>query len=157
MGTTTIMSHSGDRITGQEGTHQVAINLREIPPNANRIFFTLSAWQGAKFKDIKGADMQLVDPVTKFSLCKYDVAKALKRYPEASCLLLAELIKHEQQWIYRTLEVQGDGDLTRLDTLLSSCRKAWKPLVLEEENKEDERGREKSVTSFGNTLEIKVD
>lgn len=72
-----VLSHSGDQLDDakQSGFHQIHVQLDGLPSNVQYLYITVSAWDGAKLRDIQQPSVRLLESGAG-ELCRYDVEGA---------------------------------------------------------------------------------
>jgi len=104
------MKHSGDQMTSRSGTHDVRIHLPDLPQDCRYLYFVCSAWNGAKFSDIKNPKVELKDPESPDapSLCSYNFEEAPGT--DTSVLMTRLYLDGSGRWILTALGTVGKGD-----------------------------------------------
>merc|ERR1712203_651615 len=111
--------HSGDQLDHgkQSGFHQIHVQLDSLPRAGQYLYITVSAWSGARLRDIRQPSVRLLDSARQ-ELCRYDVEGAegsktaiimcvLHRRPERSTSQVS-------RWALEAIGDVGDGAADRL-------------------------------------------
>merc|ERR1719265_917780 len=69
-----VLSHSGDQLDDakQSGFHQIHVQLDGLPSNVQYLYITVSAWDGAKLREIQQPFVRLLETGGD-ELCRYNV------------------------------------------------------------------------------------
>ena len=107
------VTHSGDQIDGarREGVHSIDLRLRSLR-RTQCMFFTMSAWAGAKLRDIRQPHVRLYDKASGHELCRYNFCdterSATVAYGDSSCVIMCKVWRRDQN---KPWEVEALGQL----------------------------------------------
>ncbi|MBP0016305.1 MAG: TerD family protein [Cyanobacteria bacterium SBLK] len=112
------VKHMGDNLTGEgEGDDEaVIVDLRKVPPEIQRLVFTVTIYdadkRGQNFGQVENAFVRLVNVETKQEVMRYDLAED---YSIETAMIMAELYIKEGTW---RLNAVGQGYQGGLQALL---------------------------------------
>jgi tellurium resistance protein TerD len=112
------VKHMGDNLTGEgEGDDEaVIVDLRKIPPEVQRLVFTVTIHdaekRGQNFGQIENAFVRLVNVETKQEVMRYDL---VEDYSVETAMIMAELYIKDGTW---RLNAVGQGYQGGLQSLL---------------------------------------
>lgn len=123
--------HSGDQLDSvkQSGFHQIHVQLDALPAAVQYLYITVSAWSGAKLRDIRQPSVRLLD-TDRQELCRYNVEGAdggrtailmcvMHRRPERSTSQVS-------RWALEAIGDVGDGAADRygpIHSMIEAFRK----------------------------------
>lgn len=111
------VEHMGDNRTGAgEGDDEVIIiNLKKVPPEVQKIVFTVTIYEGDKrqqnFGQIQNAFVRMVDVKTKQEILRYDLAED---YSTETAMIMAELYRKDGEWRFNAVGSGYQGGLQAL-------------------------------------------
>ena len=112
------VKHMGDNLTGAgEGDDEaVIVDLRKVPPEIQRLVFTVTIYdaekRGQNFGQVENAFVRLVNVETKQEVMRYDLAED---YSVETAMIMAELYRKDGTW---RLNAVGQGYQGGLQALL---------------------------------------
>ena len=109
------IAHSGDQIDHLrcEGVHSIELNLASLK-HTQALYFTMSAWNNAKLRDIKQPFVRMHDEATGHELCRYNFhegRQAAVHYGDAKCVIMCKIHrdKGEKCWQVKAIGQVCDG------------------------------------------------
>ena len=107
--------HSGDQIDNArcEGVHSIDLHLASLK-HTQALFFTMSAWNTAKLRDIKQPFVTMHDQATGHELCRYNFQEgkqAAAFYGERTCVIMCKICREERgkPWQVKAIGQLCDG------------------------------------------------
>lgn len=103
------VEHMGDNRTGAgEGDDEVVlVNLTKVPPQVQKIIFTVTIYEGEQrqqsFGQIQNAYVRMVDVKSKNELLRYDLDE---EYSSETAMMMAELHREGDKWGFGAI---GEG------------------------------------------------
>ncbi|GAB2861054.1 calcium homeostasis/redox stress adaptation protein [Actinocorallia aurea] len=100
------VEHTGDNLTGEgEGDdEQVKVNLGTLPPNAERIVFPVSIYDGANrgqnFGQVRNAFIRVVNAAGGTEIARYDLSEDAST---ETAMIFGELYRHGAEWKFRAV------------------------------------------------------
>merc|ERR1712137_91391 len=83
------VSHSGDVMSENGGTHTIHLDLESMDPAITSCIFVLSAFAGAKLADILSPSISFIDRDTGGNLCAYDL-EADDKIPHLTSVIMCK-------------------------------------------------------------------
>ena len=91
--------------------HSIDLRLRKLG-HTQCMFFTMSAWAGAKLRDIRQPHVRLYDTASDHELCRYNFCdterSATTAYGDLSCVIMCKVWRQDRT---KPWEVQALGQL----------------------------------------------
>jgi stress response protein SCP2 len=115
------MSHSGDQIALEQGTHTVEIDLHELPANVSELVFVISAWGGATLLDIISPSVSFCETAGA-ELCSYDL-DAHDKVAKKTAVIMCRLYKAKGGWHVQALGEACEGTAGNYAPILAAYRK----------------------------------
>jgi stress response protein SCP2 len=106
--------HQGDNLTGagDGDDEQIMIYLDKLPPDCDRIVFTVNIFEAQVRKQhfgmIKNAFIRIVDAKNGAELCRYDLSE---NYNGMTAMIFGEVYKHDGEWKFSAVG-QATHDLS---------------------------------------------
>ncbi|MDX6744703.1 TerD family protein [Actinocorallia sp. A-T 12471] len=100
------VEHTGDNLTGEgEGDdEQVKVNLGGLPPNAERIVFPVSIYDGANrgqnFGQVRNAFIRVVNAAGGTEIARYDLSEDAST---ETAMIFGELYRNGAEWKFRAV------------------------------------------------------
>lgn len=100
------VQHSGDNLTGEGGgdDEQVKVNLSGLPPQAARIVFPVSIYQGdtsgQTFGQVRNAFIRVVNQGDDAELARYDLSEDAST---ETAMVFGELYRNGDEWKFRAV------------------------------------------------------
>jgi tellurium resistance protein TerD len=100
------VEHTGDNLTGAgEGDdEQVRVNLAALPPNAERIVFPVSIYdginRGQSFGQVRNAFIRVVNAAGGTEIARYDLTEDAST---ETAMIFGELYRHGSEWKFRAV------------------------------------------------------
>ena len=100
------VEHTGDNLTGEgEGDdEQVKVNLAGLPPNADRIVFPVSIYDGTNrgqsFGQVRNAFIRVVNAAGGTEIARYDLTEDAST---ETAMIFGELYRHGAEWKFRAV------------------------------------------------------
>merc|ERR1712061_859682 len=113
------ITHSGDIIRGNNGTHKIAINLNNLPSAVHRLIFTVSAFRGT-FRNISEPYIRLCDEDGS-ELCRHSVAELVRDNPSKSLAIFGEMRRttgKAAKWEFNAHSLIGTGNVKNYRNLV---------------------------------------
>ncbi|MCI8796219.1 MAG: TerD family protein [Dorea sp.] len=111
------VKHMGDNLTGEgEGDdEQIEVSLAKIPPNVERIAFTVTIYDAEprrqNFGQVSNSYIRIVDADTDSELIRYDLGED---FSIETAVVVGELYKHNGEWKFNAIGSGFQGGLAAL-------------------------------------------
>ena len=98
--------HSGDNLTGEGGgdDEQVTVNLAGLPPEAARVVFPVSIYEGdtagQSFGQVRNAFIRVVNQADSTELARYDLSEDAST---ETAMIFGELYRSNDEWKFRAV------------------------------------------------------
>lgn len=109
------VEHSGDNLTGEGGgdDEQVKVNLAALPPEAARVVFPVSIYEGANagqtFGQVRNAFIRVVNQAGEAELARYDLSEDAST---ETAMVFGELYRSNEEWKFRAVGQGYSAGLT---------------------------------------------
>ncbi len=113
------VEYLGDNLTGAGGGDDevILVNLKKIPPEVDKLVFTVTIYEADKrkqnFGQVNNAFIRLVDVKTKAEVLRYDLTED---YSIETALIIAEIYRQNGEW---RMSAVGSGYQGGLQALLN--------------------------------------
>jgi tellurium resistance protein TerD len=100
------VQHSGDNLTGEGGgdDEQVKVNLGGLPPEAARVVFPVSIYEGGNagqtFGQVRNAFIRVVNQGDNAELARYDLSEDAST---ETAMVFGELYRNNDEWKFRAV------------------------------------------------------
>jgi tellurium resistance protein TerD len=100
------VQHSGDNLTGEGGgdDEQVKVNLAGLPPEAARVVFPVSIYEGdtagQTFGQVRNAFIRVVNQADEAELARYDLSEDAST---ETAMVFGELYRNNDEWKFRAV------------------------------------------------------
>jgi tellurium resistance protein TerD len=100
------VEHTGDNLTGAgEGDdEQIRVNLAALPPNAERIVFPVSIYDGVNrgqsFGQVRNAFIRVVNAAGGTEIARYDLTEDAST---ETAMIFGEVYRHGSEWKFRAV------------------------------------------------------
>jgi tellurium resistance protein TerD len=100
------VEHQGDNLTGEgEGDdEQIKVNLAAVPPEADKIVFTVSIYdaenRGQSFGQVTNAFIRVVNQANDQELARYDLTEDAST---ETAMVFGELYRKDSEWKFRAV------------------------------------------------------
>jgi tellurium resistance protein TerD len=100
------VQHSGDNLTGEGGgdDEQVKVNLAGLPPQAARVVFPVSIYEGdtagQTFGQVRNAFIRVVNQADETELARYDLSEDAST---ETAMVFGELYRNNDEWKFRAV------------------------------------------------------
>jgi tellurium resistance protein TerD len=100
------VQHTGDNLTGEGGgdDEQVKVNLAGLPPDAGRIVFAVSIYEGdtagQTFGQVRNAFIRVVNEHGGAELARYDLSEDAST---ETAMVFGELYRNNAEWKFRAV------------------------------------------------------
>ncbi len=100
------VQHSGDNLTGEGGgdDEQVKVNLSGLPPEAARVVFPVSIYEGGNagqtFGQVRNAFIRVVNQGDTAELARYDLSEDAST---ETAMVFGELYRNNDEWKFRAV------------------------------------------------------
>lgn len=111
------VKHMGDNLTGEgEGDdEQIEVSLADIPPNVERIAFTVTIYDAEprrqNFGQVSNSYIRIVDADTDSELIRYDLGED---FSIETAVVVGELYRHNGEWKFNAIGSGFQGGLAAL-------------------------------------------
>ncbi len=111
------VKHMGDNLTGEgDGDdEQIEVSLAKIPPNVERIAFTVTIYDAEprrqNFGQVSNSYIRIVDADTDSELIRYDLGED---FSIETAVVVGELYKHNGEWKFNAIGSGFQGGLAAL-------------------------------------------
>ena len=111
------VKHMGDNLTGEgEGDdEQIEVSLAKIPPNVERIAFTVTIYDAEprrqNFGQVSNSYIRIVDADTNTELIRYDLGED---FSIETAVVFGELYKNNSEWKFNAIGSGYQGGLAAL-------------------------------------------
>ena len=111
------VQHMGDNLTGEgDGDdEQIEVSLAKIPPNVERIAFTVTIYDAEprrqNFGQVSNSYIRIVDADTDSELIRYDLGED---FSIETAVVVGELYKHNGEWKFNAIGSGFQGGLAAL-------------------------------------------
>mmetsp|Transcript_11227 Transcript_11227/g.16482 ORF Transcript_11227/g.16482 Transcript_11227/m.16482 type:complete len:863 (+) Transcript_11227:218-2806(+) len=89
--------HSGDIMNTNNGTHTIHLDLEALNPSITTCFFVLSAWNGAKLRDVTKASVSFRNADSDTPLCEYNL-DAQDKIDHLTSVIMCKLYRARGGW-----------------------------------------------------------
>ncbi|MCW2656685.1 MAG: stress protein [Jatrophihabitans sp.] len=109
------VQHSGDNLTGEGGgdDEQVKVNLASLPPEAARIVFPVSIYEGdtagQTFGQVRNAFIRVFNQADDAELARYDLSEDAST---ETAMVFGELYRNGDEWKFRAVGQGYSAGLT---------------------------------------------
>jgi tellurium resistance protein TerD len=100
------VTHSGDNLTGEGGgdDEQIAVNLANLPAEADRVAFPVSIYEGdtaaQTFGQVRNAFIRVVNQADQAELARYDLSEDAST---ETAMVFGELYRSGTDWKFRAV------------------------------------------------------
>ncbi len=107
------VEHTGDNLTGEGGgdDEQIKVNLAGLPPQAGRIVFPVSIYDGGSagqtFGQVRNAFIRVVNQADSAEIARYDLSEDAST---ETAMVFGELYRNGDEWKFRAV---GQGYSSR--------------------------------------------
>ncbi|MCR4891976.1 MAG: TerD family protein [Lachnospiraceae bacterium] len=111
------VKHMGDNLTGEgEGDdEQIEVDLTMVPPNIEKIAFTVTIYEseknGQNFGQVSNAFIRIVDEATGTEVIRYDLGED---FSIETAVVVGELYRHNGEWKFNAIGSGFQGGLAAL-------------------------------------------
>lgn len=111
------VKHMGDNLTGEgEGDdEQIQVDLGKIPPNVEKIAFTVTIYEAEtrhqNFGQVSNSYIRIVDAATNTELIRYDLGED---FSIETAVVVGELYKNNGEWKFNAIGSGFQGGLAAL-------------------------------------------
>ncbi|MDQ4063412.1 MAG: TerD family protein [Actinomycetota bacterium] len=108
------VEHTGDNLTGEgEGDdEQVKVDLERIPPDVNKLVFSVTIHEGEtrrqSFGQVSGAFIRVVNGESNSEIVRYDLSEDASM---ETAMLFGEVYRHGGEWKFRAVGQGFNGGL----------------------------------------------
>jgi tellurium resistance protein TerD len=109
------VQHTGDNLTGEGGgdDEQVRVNLAGLPPEAARVVFPVSIYEGdtagQTFGQVRNAFIRVVNQADDSELARYDLSEDAST---ETAMVFGELYRNNDEWKFRAVGQGYSAGLT---------------------------------------------
>jgi tellurium resistance protein TerD len=100
------VQHSGDNLTGEGGgdDEQITVNLAALPPQAGKVVFPVSIYEGDNtgqtFGQVRNAFIRVVNQGDNAELARYDLSEDAST---ETAMVFGELYRNGEEWKFRAI------------------------------------------------------
>ncbi len=116
--------HQGDNLTGagDGDDEQITVDLALVPPNVDKMVFTVNIYDGRARKQhfgmIKNAFIHLIDMQTRAEICRFNLSE---NYNNMTGLIVGEIYRYKGEWKFNAIG-QPVQEASRLQSLIELYR-----------------------------------
>ncbi|KAJ4456428.1 putative Serine/threonine-protein phosphatase 6 catalytic subunit [Paratrimastix pyriformis] len=121
--------HSGDKMTSSSGCHTIEIDLRQLPPEAHFLFFTLSAYNCRDISQFHQPAVNLFEtrnpgqPLTEY---------CIRHAGRSEAVVMCGLCRAGDGWVVQAIGTQCAGTVRDYSDMIRVCqetlrRPGWRP------------------------------
>ncbi len=109
------VQHMGDNLTGAGAgdDEQIVVDLSRVPPQIDRIVFTVTIYDAYRRKQhfgmIRNAFIRLVNAANGQEICKYNLTE---NYDNMTAMIFGEVYRHNGEWKFNAIgSATSDGSI----------------------------------------------